>query len=168
MPNELDFDSMIAAIEAKIIALQEAVSALHKAKDALVGSGISLGNSGSGDRTEIAPDEFTGMTIAEAAYKYLKKVGRPARTTEAIVEALTSGGLQRISPASVSTILFRGHNADAPVVRIQKGLWGLAEWYPKRPPKIGRSPKDVPVEEDEEQQEMIKEMIEDEEKRRRG
>jgi hypothetical protein len=169
MPDELDFDSMIATMEVKVSALQEAISALRKAKDALAASGLSV-TGASADRIEIAPDEFTGLTIAEAAHKYLKKVGRPARTTEAIVDALTRGGLQRISPASVSTILFRGHNADAPVVRIQKGLWGLAEWYPKRPPKITRSLKDVPdLEEAEEQsvqQDQIDDMIEHNKERR--
>jgi hypothetical protein len=55
---------------------------------------------------------------------------------------------------------------DGPIVRVQKGLWGLAEWYPKRPPKIRRETK--AVEEDEEQQAQIKEMIEDEEARRKA
>lgn len=78
------------------------------------------------------------MSIGDAAPKYLGMVGRPARSTEEIVQALLSGGLQRVSPASVATILIRIHNADGPVVRVQKGLWGLAEWYPKRPPRATR------------------------------
>lgn len=165
MTEEMDIDGMIAALEMKIAAMQDAVASLRKAKDALVGAG-SMPLSRVLGPEEIQPDSFVGMTIADAAEKYLKMVGRPPRSTQDIVDALTRGGLQRVSPASVATILTRVNNNEGPVVRVQKGLWGLAEWYPKRPPKVRRTP--VPIEEDEEQQAEIREMIGDEEKRRKN
>lgn len=136
MADDLDFDGMIAALEAKVSALQEAILAIKKAKDAM--GGLSTPSARIIGPTDIHPDTFTGMTIAEAAEKYLRMVGRPARPTESLVDALLKGGLQRVAPASVSSILVRVHNAEGPVVRVQKGMWGLAEWYPKRPPKLVR------------------------------
>lgn len=133
MPDELtDIDALIASFEAKIASMQEAVAALRKAKDALGGAASGAPRIA---ETEIGHDTFTGMTIAEAAEKYLRMVGRPARTTENIVEGLARGGLGKVSPASVASILVREHNSDGPVVRVKKGVFGLAEWYPRRPPK---------------------------------
>ena len=43
-----------------------------------------------------------------------------------------------MAPASVATLLIREHNGGGAIVRAQKGFWGLAEWYPKRPPKLKR------------------------------
>jgi hypothetical protein len=138
MANELDIDAMIAAYEAKIAAMQEAVSALKKARDALGGSGLSAGGRTGGGQ-QLHPDSFVGMSIVEASAQYLRIVGRPARSTEEIVDALVRGGLQRVSPASVATLLIREHNNEGPVVRVQKGFYGLAEWYPRRPPKLKRA-----------------------------
>ncbi len=90
---------------------------------------------------EIAPDAFTGMSIVEGAIKWLGMAGQPARTTEAIVDALKKGGLQRVTPASTATLLVRSHNSGGAIVRAQKGLWGLEAWYPKRPPKTNRKAK---------------------------
>lgn len=133
MPDDMtDLDAMIEAFEAKIVSLQEAVAALRKAKEALGGAG---GIGGARSEGEVGSDTFTGMTIAEAAEKYLRIVGRPARTTDNIAEALARGGLRKVSPASVASILVREHNSDGQVVRVQKGVFGLASWYPRRPPK---------------------------------
>ena len=137
MADDLDIDAMIAAYEAKIAAMQDAVSALKKARDALGGVGLSSGRPVSGG--QLHPDSFVGMSIVEASAQYLKMAGRPARSTDEIVDALTRGGLQRVSPASVATLLIREHNNEGPVVRVQKGFYGLAEWYPRRPAKVKRA-----------------------------
>jgi hypothetical protein len=143
--DSADIDALIASYEVKIAALQEAVAALRKAKDALEGASLSTGVAGATATrpAEIGPDTFTGLTILQAAERYLRMVGRPARTTEEIVEAVARGGLQKASPGSVATILIRSHNGEGPVVRVQKGLFGLADWYPKRPPKTKGSAKGV-------------------------
>lgn len=139
----IDLDGVIATLEAKISAMQEAVLALRKAKDALGGAAISTSGSAPTGPVQIGRDTFTGHTILQASERYLRLAGRPARTTEDIVEALTRGGMQKVSSASVASILIRSHNGDGPVVRVQKGLFGLADWYPKRPPKTGRSVKEI-------------------------
>jgi hypothetical protein len=113
------------------------LASLKKARDTLAGAGIFSSGARSGG--QIVHDSFVGRSIVEASEQYLKMVGRPARSTDELVEALMRGGLQRVAPASVATLLIREHNSGGAVVRAQKGFWGLAEWYPKRPPRLKRA-----------------------------
>ena len=83
-------------------------------------------NHGDGQSPEITVDTFTGKNILQATEKYLRMVGRPARSTEEIAAALTKGGLSAGAP-SVATIL--GRSKDSQVKRVKRGLWGLKEWY---------------------------------------
>ena len=129
---------MIGWLEGQKAGIEAAIEALKHLESLGVGAAGLQGLGVSPNHRGIQQDTFVGMSIADAAPKYLEIVGRPARTTEEIVQALLRGGLQRVSPASVATILIRIHNANGPVVRVQKGLWGLAEWYPKRPPRATR------------------------------
>src|SRR3990167_8166730 len=131
MADEFDIDTVITALEVKITAMQDALASLKKARDTLTGAGIaSIGSRSSG--AQLVHDSFVGLSIVEASEQYLKLMGRPARSTDEIVDALTRGGLQRVAPASVATLLIREHNGDGAIVRAQKGFWGLAAGYPKR------------------------------------
>ena len=144
MAQEFDsIDATIADLEARIAAMTEAVAALRKAKDALGLVGNVGGSSVRRGTADIQIDQFVGKSIVEAAEQYLKLVGRPARATAEIIEGLNRGGLHKVSPDSVTTLFTRSHNTDGPIVRVQKGVWGIAEWYPKRPPKLGRTTKEV-------------------------
>lgn len=136
MADEFDIDSAITGLEVKIAAMQDALASLRKARDTLAGVGIASGSRGG---SQIVHDSFVGLSIVEASEQYLKLVGRPARSTDELVDALTRGGLQRVAPASVATLLIREHNGGGAIVRAQKGFWGLAQWYPKRPPKLKRT-----------------------------
>lgn len=78
---------------------------------------------------EITVDTFHGKNILQAAEKYLRMVGRPARSTEEIAEALTKGGLSAAA-GSVATIL--GRSTDSQISRVKRGLWGLKEWYAEK------------------------------------
>jgi hypothetical protein len=79
-----------------------------------------------GQPVEILDDTFHGKNILQAAQAYLEMVGRPARSTEEIAEALCKGGVSTTAP-SVATIL--GRSKGAAIQRVKRGLWGLAEWY---------------------------------------
>lgn len=87
---------------------------------------ISGNRSGVGGTEEIEPDSFTGKNILQGTEKYLSMVGRPARSTEEIAEALTKGGLSA-TRGSVATIL--GRSKDSKIHPVKRGLWGLKEWY---------------------------------------
>jgi hypothetical protein len=79
-----------------------------------------------GQAVEIQDDTFHGKNILQAAQAYLEMVGRPARSTEEIAEAIAKGGVSATAP-SVATIL--GRSKGSGVQRVKRGLWGLAEWY---------------------------------------
>jgi hypothetical protein len=84
--------------------------------------GVSL----EGPDLKIEPDTFHGLNILQASERYLGLVGRPARSTEDIAEALGRGGVET-TPASVATIL--GRDRSGTIQRVKRGLWGLSEWY---------------------------------------
>ncbi len=126
--EQLDDKAVLDYLRAKRAALDQAIAAL----EGKVGD-LPIILNGGGGRQEIQPDSFVGMNIATASVKYLQMVGRPARTTDQIHEALAKGGLPNFTRLSVATILQRMANRGGEVVRASKGLWGLPEWYPNRP-----------------------------------
>lgn len=107
-------------------ALEQVIAGLR----VLAGESASTTNlSGGGTAGEIHADTFIGKTIVDAASMYLRMVGRPARSTEQIVEALNRGGLT-VSKESVSAILMRDANQEGEMYKVGRGVWGLSEWYP--------------------------------------
>lgn len=76
---------------------------------------------------EIASDSFFGMSIGEAALKYLRMVKRP-QSAQIISEALKQGGFPTRAEnfySNVYTALTRGSE----FVKVKRGEWGLASWY---------------------------------------
>jgi hypothetical protein len=118
-------DDLIAGIEAVVGGSAEAVG---------VGESVSV-KLGVGPMPSIHPDTFFGLGIGEAAKKYLKMVRR-AQHTAAIADALGKGGLKRPDVNVLSSILVRAAKGRE-VTKVGKGMWGLAEWYPKPPKEVG-------------------------------
>ncbi len=89
-----------------------------------------------GRRPEIRPDEFFGMTQAEAARQYLKKIGH-AVSFEELVVALQAGGCKvgGENPKRVLYISLIRNTRD--FVPPRQGFIGLRDFYPgaARPPK---------------------------------
>lgn len=165
MPEGIDYKVVLADLKARRAALDQAIAAIEVIAGNSAFSGVPTQANGMNQTTEILPDTFIGHNIAEAGAAYLKMVGRPARTTEAITGALNLGGLN-VSQPSVATILLRSdRKGDGEVIRVGRGLWGLADWYPKRP-RVRRVKDTSGVEGDAEQQEQIGEMIEHDKERR--
>ena len=162
MSEGIDYRVVLADMRARRAALDQAIAGI----EAMLGESSSAGglgapNGASSGAQEIQADTFVGRNISEATAHYLRMVGRPARSTEAITEALNRGGLVVTQP-SVGTVLLRSHNrSDGEIVRVGRGIWGLAEWYPGRP-RVRRR------ESEEGQKEGVEEMIKDEEERRKG
>lgn len=137
MPTDgINISSMVAQLKAQRIAMDEAIAALEKLES--LGFGSMQAPSGSsnnnGSVQEIQRDTFFGMSIADAAKKFLGMSGRKPQTTDAITDALGRGGLSARGD-SVGTILVRVANQEGDIVRVGRGLWGLLEWYPGRPRK---------------------------------
>lgn len=88
------------------------------------------------------------MTIPEAAKKLLATRRQPMRNPD-IAAALRAGGLHLNSADPVNTIgsvLTRRFNEVGDIVKIDRGTWGLKEWYPNRSfkkerPENGDAPK---------------------------
>ena len=113
-------DDLIAGIEAEFGAAGSDITRVGEAVS------VKLGTSA----PAIHPDTFFGLGIGEAAKKYLKMVRRAQRTTD-IADAIERGGVKRPSDNALSSILVRAAKGRE-VVKVSRGMWGLAEWYPKR------------------------------------
>ena len=155
-PPGIDYAVVIADLRKRIEDMQRAVAIL----EALHGSGAlgasaasGNGGSGSGEGTaaaalagqstlkEGAPipsDAFFGMSISNAAQKYMNMRKKPATTPE-IAEALEQGGFPHQSGNFANTIhsvLTRNSAGTAPIfAKVKRGVWGLRAWYPNFRPK---------------------------------
>jgi hypothetical protein len=135
---------------ADLLAQRERLDAAIAAIQALKGGGGPTGSGGSNAATQtgngsgstkIESDSFFGLTILEAAKKYLSMVKRPQKAG-AITEALKQGGytFSTSSPLPVvASLLNRDDAKGGEIVRVSKGMFGLASWYKTRP-KRGKSP----------------------------
>lgn len=77
---------------------------------------------------------FLGMTIPDAAKKLLIHERRAMGNAE-IWNKLKAGGLHLNSAEPINTIgsvLSRRFDKVGDIVRVGRGTWGLAEWYPGR------------------------------------
>lgn len=93
-----DYVRILEDLHRKRTAIDEAIEAISRMLEA---EGVAV------DGPRAPTGTFTGMTVIEAAKKYLRMVSRPAPTKE-IVEALEKGGLQHQAKdfyASVYAIL---------------------------------------------------------------
>jgi hypothetical protein len=88
--------------------------------------------------TPVSPEggrgAFLGMTIVEAA-KAILSARRQTVTNSEFAEAFKAGGLVLSSADPINTVgsvLTRRFHNIGDVVRIGRGEWGLAEWYPNR------------------------------------
>lgn len=131
-PEGIDYKAVLADMEEKRAALDAAIENMKRwlgiAGTPAVVAGRALGNGG-----EIPSDAFFAMSIPDAIAKYLRMV-RGKKATNDIVDALEKGGITHSSKNfrnTVSTALYREDaKADAEIVRVAEGEWGLTEWYP--------------------------------------
>ncbi len=86
---------------------------------------------GASGKSTIRPDEFFGLTHAEAARRYLKKIGHAVSFAE-MVDVLRRGGCKLTSsdPEHVLWISLVKNSKD--FVPPQPGFVGLKEFYPAR------------------------------------
>lgn len=135
--NPSPFDTAITELKNRIRAMQIALETLEQLRSSPEGSvtgGVSSSFSRSNDN-EVRHDTFFEMTIADAARKYLTMM-KATKSNADIAAALEQGGLKHSSkdfPTTVRSVL--GQRED--FIRVPKGDWGLAEWYPG----IGRGRK---------------------------
>ncbi|MEK7405726.1 MAG: hypothetical protein AAB225_11515 [Acidobacteriota bacterium] len=135
-------------VEARIQHLQTVLETLRQLRAMADGTAVSLPPTvaRAGGEAEIAHDTFFGMTIAEAARKYLGIV-KASKSTGEIAAALEQGGLKHASEDFGTTLRsIIGRREE--FIRVPNGDWGLTEWYPgmrkEKKAKPTSAPKKAP------------------------
>ncbi len=89
----------------------------------------------------IAPDEYVNVPALDAAKRYLRKVGKPARPFADIVRGVRSGGGVVNYEDKLRIQMVRSND----VKKVGEDLFGLNEWYPARkgrpPAEGGKAPR---------------------------
>lgn len=133
----IDYNVVLADLKRKRDELNAAIAGIEAM---LLGAGAPIATpaGASPTPTTIGPDTFFGMSIAQAAQKYLNMKKRP-QTAPEIAAALIEGGLQNQSgkfPNTVGSVLNRNSEGDAPTfVKVSRGTFALRTWYPNYRPK---------------------------------
>lgn len=128
------YEAVLADLRAKRDQIEQAIQTIENLRNGL---GMTSGPAPGVASQNVAadgPGAFLGMTIPEAAKALLASRRRPLNNPE-IAAALKAGGLHLNSKEPVNTIgsvLTRRFNDVGDVVKIGRGTWGLAEWYPSR------------------------------------
>jgi hypothetical protein len=136
----IDYHAVLADLEARRSRLDAAIAGI---KAVIIGQDLGgqlalpTSDIQSGFLSQnIQSDSFFGMTIVGATKKLLA-MRRRTMTTPEIVQALRLGGISNAKSEnfanSVAAGLSREDANDGDVVRVQRGTWGLAEWYPNKP-----------------------------------
>lgn len=129
----IDYNAVLVDLKKKRDELNKAISGIEVmlgiSSSATAPAGITAQ---SNLPVHIQEDTFFGMSIVEAAAKYLA-MKKKTQTTKQIAEALEAGGLQNQSGNfgnTVGSVLNRNADSSSPTfVNISRGTWGLASWY---------------------------------------
>lgn len=139
-PSGIDYVAVLADLEAKRDKLDAAIAGIRTMLGipGAATSSATTGGGSNGGSTEIETDTFFSLSIPDAAKKYLGMRKKPATTPE-IAEALRRGGQTNAASEgfgnTLGSVLARVYNSGGGIVRVGRGTWGLAEWYPNKPRK---------------------------------
>jgi len=128
--------------------LDAAISAIQEAMGLPSSGSLSAGATPAGGSSDtLRSDSFFGMTVVEAAKKYLA-VSKRTRTAQEVTDALKGGGYTFATGTPLATVTSVLHRSDAKggeIIRVSKGTWGLAEWYPGRAKRNKNADKNGPA-----------------------
>lgn len=136
------YEVVLNDLRAKKAQIEQAISAIEAIRggpSSGVPSMASTAKSASQNSDIDSPGAFLGMSIVDAAKKLLAAKRQPLRNPD-IAAAFKRGGLAMNSKDAVNTIgsvLTRRANDVGDLVKVDRGTWGLKEWYPNRSFKKG-------------------------------
>lgn len=144
------YDLVLADLRAKRDKIDQTIQAILDFR----GEGASAGVAGPPKQEKSVhpnddvegPGAFLGMTIVDAAKKLLAARRQPIGNVE-FAAAFKAGGMGMTSTDPVNTVgsvLTRRSNQLGDVVKIGRGTWGLAEWYPGRNFKKKKAKDEAP------------------------
>lgn len=139
------YDAVLADLRAKREQIDQAIQIIEAVRGGAGASPAVGPNTPQGGGID-GPGAFLGMTIPDAAKSLLAARRRPLNNAD-IVAALKGGGLHMNSVDPINTVgsvLMRRFNQVGDIVRVGRGVWGLAEWYPNRSFKKKGAKADAP------------------------
>lgn len=154
-PENLDPEAMIQQLEARRAAFNTAtdaaVSALRRLLEfGSIGVGVGSNGSPSASAVSVGPDEFYGLSVAEAAKKYLRNARRKM-TNKEIADGLDALGYIHNSkdlPNNIGTALWRAEQSNDPDLFRHGRYWLLTEWTggrkPTKPRKVSGEGNEAP------------------------
>ena len=139
--TNIDYSAVLADLKAKRDKLDAAIAGI----ETMLGlrgfdpdiKPLGIANGGE----HLGPGAFLGMSIVDATKKYLRAT-RNNQRNEDIVNALKDGGIVFTSENpvnTVSSVLYRNWTQGGEIVRVSRGVWGLAEWHPRLRKRAGES-----------------------------
>lgn len=131
-----DFDPyaiVLADLRAQRDKIDQAIQAIESVRGS-AGTSSAPAHTPPSSNTDLGPGAFLGMSIAEATKKLLQSKRKQMNNTD-VLAALKSGGmvLQSADPINtVGAVLTRRSKDVGDIVKVDRGTWGLKEWYPGR------------------------------------
>ena len=143
--QSVDYEAVLADLRSK----RDRINAAIEGIETMLGiANIESQDAGgpSDGKHRLGPGAFLGMSIADAAKKYLA-LKRENQRTEEILNALREGGivLNGASPINVvGSVLNRNFTNGGDIVKVGRGVWGLAQWHPRLRKKAGATNGELP------------------------
>jgi hypothetical protein len=137
--QKTDLNTVIAELEAQRDAIDAAILSLKKVLAAFVPQSAGSQGASTGE-VQITKSSFFGMSLQDAAAKYLRMTPHVTQGAKKIADALEAGGFEHNSKRFFNTVynsLDRYKAPNGEFVNV-KGEWGLIEWYPDYKPKAPR------------------------------
>ena len=142
--QNIDYSAVLADLKAKRDKLDAAIAGIETmlGLKGLDQPPTSVTQNPPGD---VGPGAFLGMSIVDATKKFLRAARQPKRNDE-ILAALKAGGMLLTSKDPINTVgsvLYRDWTQGGDIVRVSRGVWGLAEWNPRLRKRAGNG--DEPI-----------------------
>lgn len=144
MPEETTridpYEAVLTDLHAKRDQIDQAIAAIESLRSGAPAGGQRKpatppnGTKGATGSDDAGPGALLGMSISDAA-KHLLAAKRTTLKNNDLATMFKAGGLHLNSKDWVNTIgavLTRRANEVGDIVKVDRGTWGLKEWYPGR------------------------------------
>ena len=127
------YDAVLTDLRSKRDEIDKAIAMLENLRDRRLGVAAALPGTEVAENTTQDAGAYLGMSIVDAAKKLLSCEAQMANAE--ILRELQAAGvvLNGADPLNVvGPVLTRRFNKVGDIVRVDRGVWGLKEWYPSR------------------------------------
>jgi DNA-directed RNA polymerase delta subunit len=128
------YEAVLNDLYAKRDQINHAIAALEAMRGTKGSAPTAVASAAQKREANGSVSDLLGMSIVDAAKKLLAAKRKPLRNPE-LAALFKEGGLAMNSqePANtIGSVLTRRFMDVGDVVRVERGTWGLKEWYPNR------------------------------------